>query len=137
MVWLSSSKAVADGAVIWNTISSVAGRAPRSSYGIEVTARYNPVLAEHQGREVYHCASGQEKVDGVWSQIVAKVRTVNISLNNYQAFPLWNSPYRGSSLTMRRWLCSRSLGHIQPLTPIWKISISSWLPTRRTEYQVG
>ncbi|KAF8594085.1 hypothetical protein BDV93DRAFT_482080 [Ceratobasidium sp. AG-I] len=68
----STSKAVADGAVIWNTVSSVAGRAPRSSYGIEVTARYNPVLTEHQGREIYHCASGQEKVDGMWSKIVVK-----------------------------------------------------------------
>lgn len=68
----STSKAVADGAVIWNTASSVAGRAPRSSYGIEVTARYNSALTEHQGREIYHCASGHEKVFGVWSQIVAK-----------------------------------------------------------------
>jgi len=68
----STSKAVADGAVIWNTVSSVAGRAPRSSYGIEVTARFNPALAEHQGRETYRCASGYEKVDGVWSQIAAK-----------------------------------------------------------------
>ncbi|KAF8606749.1 hypothetical protein BDV93DRAFT_488634 [Ceratobasidium sp. AG-I] len=73
----STSKAVADGAVIWNALSSVTGRAPRSSFGIEINARYNSALSEHQGRTVYTCASGYEKVGGRWSQIVAKGVTID------------------------------------------------------------
>ncbi|KAG8783944.1 hypothetical protein FRC12_019178 [Ceratobasidium sp. 428] len=68
----STSKAVADGAVIWNVTSSVVGRAPRSSVGIEVVRRYNPLSSEFVGRETYVSPSGDTKVHGGWSQIVTK-----------------------------------------------------------------
>lgn len=68
----SSSKAVADGAIIWSTTSSVTGRAPRSSFGIETSMRYNSANPDHQGREIITCPSGNEKVSGIWSQIAAK-----------------------------------------------------------------
>ncbi|CUA77246.1 Heat shock 70 kDa protein 12B [Homo sapiens] [Rhizoctonia solani] len=68
----SSSKAVADGAIIWSTASNVSGRAPRCSFGIETSVRFNSVNADHQGREIITCPSGNEKVSGIWSQIAAK-----------------------------------------------------------------
>ncbi|CAE6466508.1 unnamed protein product [Rhizoctonia solani] len=68
----SSSKAVADGAIIWSTSSNVSGRAPRASFGIETSVRFNSVNSDHQGREIITCPSGNEKVSGIWSQIAAK-----------------------------------------------------------------
>ncbi|ELU36997.1 hypothetical protein AG1IA_08970 [Rhizoctonia solani AG-1 IA] len=65
----STSKAVADGAIIWSTTSNVTGRAPRSSFGIETSMRYNSGNVDHQGREVITCPSGNQKVSGIWSQI--------------------------------------------------------------------
>ncbi|KAJ1303482.1 hypothetical protein OPQ81_011669 [Rhizoctonia solani] len=68
----STSKAVADGAIIWSTTSNVTGRAPRSSFGIETSVRFNSANPDHQGREVITCPSGNEKVTGIWSEIAAK-----------------------------------------------------------------
>ncbi|CAE6446619.1 Heat shock 70 kDa protein 12A OS=Homo sapiens GN=HSPA12A PE=1 SV=2 [Rhizoctonia solani AG-1 IB] len=73
----SSSKAVADGAIIWNSTSSVVGRAPRSSFGIETSMRYNSGNPDHQGRDVITCPSGNQKVSGIWSQIAAKGITLD------------------------------------------------------------
>ncbi|CAE6473466.1 unnamed protein product [Rhizoctonia solani] len=68
----STSKAVADGAIIWSTASNVSGRAPRSSFGIETSVRFNSVNPDHQGRDIITCPSGNEKISGIWSQIAAK-----------------------------------------------------------------
>lgn len=68
----SSSKAVADGALIWNTISSVTGRAPRFSFGARTTERYDPSCSEHQGRESWIGAAGHKLVSGHWSRVVEK-----------------------------------------------------------------
>ncbi|KAF8606716.1 hypothetical protein BDV93DRAFT_553197 [Ceratobasidium sp. AG-I] len=68
----STSKAVADGAVIWSTTSSVTSRASRFSYGIETSIRYDSRSSEHRGRRTYVCASGQRQVSGCWGQIVEK-----------------------------------------------------------------
>ncbi|GAB1520866.1 hypothetical protein RhiTH_003955 [Rhizoctonia solani] len=73
----STSKAVADGAIIWSTTSNVTGRAPRSSFGIETSMRYNSGNVDHQGREVITCPSGNQKVSGIWSQIAAKGVTID------------------------------------------------------------
>ncbi|KAG8775337.1 hypothetical protein FRC12_001542 [Ceratobasidium sp. 428] len=62
----SASKAVADGAIIWNNVSSVVGRAPRLSFGVKTTERYDPLCLEHRGREVYIGCSGHKKVTGHW-----------------------------------------------------------------------
>ncbi|KAG8737712.1 hypothetical protein FRC10_007911 [Ceratobasidium sp. 414] len=53
----STSKAVAEGAVIWNAVSSVIGRAPRLSFGIEVAVPNDPMSTEFRGRQVYTCPS--------------------------------------------------------------------------------
>lgn len=68
----STAKAVADGAVIWSVAGSVAGRAPRSSVGLEIMANYNPAISEHQGRAIVSDADGIDKVSGRWGQIAAK-----------------------------------------------------------------
>ncbi|CAE6415064.1 unnamed protein product [Rhizoctonia solani] len=68
----SASKAVADGAVIWSTLSSVYSRAPRYSFGTDASRIYLPFIHDRQGRVPYTCVNGEEMVSGVWSQIVQK-----------------------------------------------------------------
>lgn len=68
----STSKAVADGAVIWSTLSSVYSRAPRYSFGTDASTLFNPFVHPRQGRTSYTCVSGEEMVSGIWSQIVQK-----------------------------------------------------------------
>ncbi|CUA72499.1 Heat shock 70 kDa protein 12B [Homo sapiens] [Rhizoctonia solani] len=68
----STSKAVADGAVIWSTLSSVYSRAPRYSFGTDASTLFSPFLHGRLSRVPYTCVSGEEMVSGVWSQIVQK-----------------------------------------------------------------
>lgn len=72
----ATSKAVADGAVIWHCVHSVIKRAPRLSYGIEVLCPYQPQIREHIGRKKIKLPSGTY-VRGHWSLIVAQ----NISID--------------------------------------------------------
>ncbi|EUC60257.1 heat shock 70 kDa protein 12A, partial [Rhizoctonia solani AG-3 Rhs1AP] len=66
----STSKAVADGAVIWSTLSSVYSRAPRYSFGAAIAIPFIPGI--HQMRVPYTSARGYQMVFGAWSQIVQK-----------------------------------------------------------------
>ncbi|KAH7336827.1 hypothetical protein B0J17DRAFT_629473 [Rhizoctonia solani] len=67
-----SSKAVADGAVIWSIANSVPPRAPRYSFGV-ICARFALLWMEgREGRKMYMGARGLPIVRGVWSQIVHK-----------------------------------------------------------------
>ncbi|CAE6440540.1 unnamed protein product [Rhizoctonia solani] len=68
----STSKAVADGAVIWSSLSSVISRAPRSSFGITTITHYNSWQQEHQGRTPFIQADGHQWISGCWSSIVTK-----------------------------------------------------------------
>ncbi|KAG8699049.1 hypothetical protein FRC11_013985, partial [Ceratobasidium sp. 423] len=68
----STSKAVADGAVIWSSLSSVISRAPRSSFGITTNTRYNSWQQEHQRRTPFTQADGHQWISGCWSSIVTK-----------------------------------------------------------------
>ncbi|KAH7336869.1 hypothetical protein B0J17DRAFT_718783 [Rhizoctonia solani] len=68
----SASKAVADGAVIWSTLSSVYSRAPRYSFGISIGLPFKPKVHLLQGRVPYMEANGEQIVSGGWSQIVQK-----------------------------------------------------------------
>ncbi|KDN48293.1 hypothetical protein RSAG8_02885, partial [Rhizoctonia solani AG-8 WAC10335] len=67
----SASKAVADGAVIWSTLSSVYSRAPRYSFGTDASTLFSSIH-RRLGRVPFTCVSGEEMVSGVWSQIVQK-----------------------------------------------------------------
>ncbi|CAE6478547.1 unnamed protein product, partial [Rhizoctonia solani] len=58
----SSSKSVADGAIIWSTAS----RAPRYSFGIKTSMHSNSASCDHQG------PSGNENLSGIWPQTAAK-----------------------------------------------------------------
>ncbi|QRV92559.1 hypothetical protein RhiJN_20577 [Ceratobasidium sp. AG-Ba] len=82
----SASKAVADGALIWNNISSVTGRAPRFSFGVRTTERYDPSSPEHQGRNVWFSAAGHQIVSGHWSQIVEKGVVLDIEAVTRRSF---------------------------------------------------
>ncbi|CAE6485509.1 unnamed protein product [Rhizoctonia solani] len=90
----STSKAVADGAIIWSTASNVSGRAPRSSFGIETSVRLNSANVDHQGREVITCPSGNEKVSGIWSQIAAKDVVIDAKAVARESFSqAFNTPH--------------------------------------------
>ncbi|QRV77740.1 hypothetical protein RhiJN_05755 [Ceratobasidium sp. AG-Ba] len=82
----SASKAVADGALIWNNISSVTGRAPRFSFGVRTTERYDASSPEHQGRNVWFSAAGHQVVSGHWSQIVEKGVVLDIEAVTRRSF---------------------------------------------------
>ncbi|KAG8716979.1 hypothetical protein FRC09_014937 [Ceratobasidium sp. 395] len=68
----STSKAVADGAVIWSAKHSVVRRATRMPYGVEVGEPYNSQNPNHMGGVTYKHASGITHVPGCWSQVVGK-----------------------------------------------------------------
>lgn len=70
----NSSKAVADGTVIWNTITSVFVRAARWSFGIQGYVRHDPHSSDHRDRARFTTPDGYEKVSGIWCEIVRKVR---------------------------------------------------------------
>ncbi|KAG9080758.1 hypothetical protein FRC06_006196, partial [Ceratobasidium sp. 370] len=67
----ATSKAVADGALIWHCVNGVVSRAPRYSFGIEVVVPMVHNSKEHHGRVIVSRPSGVH-VAGAWSQIVAK-----------------------------------------------------------------
>lgn len=71
--FVNSSKAAADGAVIWAAKLAVVGRVTRVSYGICSTVTYNPSNPEHQGRMVVRGPTGLDGVDGYWFEIIAQV----------------------------------------------------------------
>ena len=77
-----SSKAAADGAVIWAAKQAVVGRATRVSYGTIVRVRYDPLNPEHRGRKITRGIAGYDGVVGKWSEIIAEVRPI---------FPEWST----------------------------------------------
>ncbi|KAF8594084.1 hypothetical protein BDV93DRAFT_565803 [Ceratobasidium sp. AG-I] len=66
-----TSKAVADGAIIWFSSNRVVKRAPRFSFGVEVLVPHNPQLPAQRNRKTVLWPSGRYTKGG-WSQIVAK-----------------------------------------------------------------
>ncbi|KAG8731228.1 hypothetical protein FRC11_004684 [Ceratobasidium sp. 423] len=68
-----TSKAVAEGAVMWNTVTSVFRRRPRWSYGIQGYTRFDSQLEEHWERTTFTAADGYKKITGIWCEIVRKV----------------------------------------------------------------
>jgi len=66
-----TSKAVADGALIWFSSNTVVKRAPRFSYGIEVVVPHKPHDQDHKRRPTVSWPTGLYSRGG-WSQIVTK-----------------------------------------------------------------
>ncbi|QRV77751.1 heat shock protein 70 kDa 12A [Ceratobasidium sp. AG-Ba] len=77
----STSKAVADGAVIWCAKLSVTSRATRMPYGVEINDPYDSKDPDHAGRSVHRHDAGYDYVTGKWSQIVGR----NIVMNAAEA----------------------------------------------------
>ncbi|KAF8603201.1 hypothetical protein BDV93DRAFT_493856 [Ceratobasidium sp. AG-I] len=73
----STSKAAADGAVIWAAKRAVVGRATRVSYGTIVRVRYDPFNPEHRGRKITRGIAGYDGVVGKWSEIIAEGVVLN------------------------------------------------------------
>ncbi|KAF8603219.1 hypothetical protein BDV93DRAFT_493895 [Ceratobasidium sp. AG-I] len=68
----STSKAAADGAVIWATKLAVVGRVTRVSYGMSFKLNYDPLDPEHQGRKVFRGLWGNDRIDGEWWEIIGQ-----------------------------------------------------------------
>ncbi|GAB1528565.1 hypothetical protein RhiTH_011759 [Rhizoctonia solani] len=66
------SKAVAEGAIMWNTMTSVFSRAPNWSYGIQGYVRFDSYSSDHRERTTFTTPDGYQKVTGVWCEIVKK-----------------------------------------------------------------
>ncbi|KAG8717706.1 hypothetical protein FRC08_006898 [Ceratobasidium sp. 394] len=111
-----TSKAVADGALVWFCSSRVVKRAPRFSYGIEIMVPFNHTLKAHRRRKTVFWPSGQFAKGG-WSQIVDKgvpidcntvtrrpyyreYSTPSPSLNNFSEV-IWRYSFAGSPEWMR------------------------------------
>ncbi|CAE6435583.1 unnamed protein product [Rhizoctonia solani] len=73
----STSKAAADGSVIWAAKLSVVGRVTRTSYGTTVRTRYDPLNLDHLGRKITRGNGGYQGVTGKWSEIVAEGVTLS------------------------------------------------------------
>ncbi|KAH7339943.1 hypothetical protein B0J17DRAFT_379712 [Rhizoctonia solani] len=67
-----TSKAVAEGSVIWNTLCSVVSRTPRSSFGVVCTTTCLPWSSEAKGRRKIIGAHGLPIVHGKWCEIAKK-----------------------------------------------------------------
>jgi|ERR1700722_10434644 len=80
----SSAKAVADGAAAWYISSFVIARATRFRYGITVRVPHDTSDRRQIGRAVSHELDG-EFVNGVWSEIVAKVGLFGNNLTSFAA----------------------------------------------------
>ncbi|CAE6485381.1 unnamed protein product [Rhizoctonia solani] len=68
----ATSKAVADGAIIWHCANSVVKRAPRLAYGVEKSTEFDPNNLDHGLRKRVVSADYRIGVNGQWSQIVPK-----------------------------------------------------------------
>ncbi|EUC60684.1 heat shock 70 kDa protein 12A [Rhizoctonia solani AG-3 Rhs1AP] len=79
----STSKAVADGSVIWNTLCSVVSRTPRHSFGIVCAIPYFPwsKIPGAKKREAYIGPQGIPMIPGKWTQIVKKGVPVDADTN--------------------------------------------------------
>ncbi|CAE6435873.1 unnamed protein product [Rhizoctonia solani] len=64
-----TSKAVADGTIIWYSSNNVVKRTPWYSYGIEILIPHKPQAKDHKRRQVVQWPTGAF-VKGGWSQIV-------------------------------------------------------------------
>ncbi|ELU42318.1 hypothetical protein AG1IA_03652 [Rhizoctonia solani AG-1 IA] len=72
------SKAVAEGAIMWNTMTSVFSRAPNWSYGIQGYVRFDSYSSDHRERTTFTTPDGYQKVTGVWCEIVKKGVSLNV-----------------------------------------------------------
>ncbi|KAH7336844.1 hypothetical protein B0J17DRAFT_665060 [Rhizoctonia solani] len=96
----ATSKAVADGAIIWYCVNSVVKRAPRLAYGVETLAGYDPNNPDHQSRENLFTADYRIMVAGQWSQIVPKGIPVDCDSfvrQSYARFFRTSSPNLGNT----------------------------------------
>jgi hypothetical protein len=69
----SRSKAVADGAVMWNCLQTVKARVARHSFGVGYLIPFDPEEATHQGRTPKRGQDGLTWVGPVWDLILSQV----------------------------------------------------------------
>ncbi|KAG8749702.1 hypothetical protein FRC11_011083 [Ceratobasidium sp. 423] len=67
-----TSKAVAEGSVIWNVLCSVVSRTPRYSFGMICARACLPWMPEAEGRVAYIGPQGIPMIPGKWVQIAKK-----------------------------------------------------------------
>ncbi|CEL60588.1 hypothetical protein RSOLAG1IB_03826 [Rhizoctonia solani AG-1 IB] len=67
-----TSKAAAEGSVIWSTLCSVVSRTPRYSFGMICATAMLPWMPEAEGRTAFIGPQGVPMIPGKWVQIVKK-----------------------------------------------------------------
>ncbi|KAG8710219.1 hypothetical protein FRC11_004729, partial [Ceratobasidium sp. 423] len=94
----ATSKAVADGALIWHCANVVTKRVPRLAYGIMVDQDFDENNREHRKRNRFKNLDGCICVTGYWSPIVPKGVPVDCDAYSRETYyHLFPSPHPGSS----------------------------------------
>ncbi|KAF8707544.1 ATP binding, partial [Rhizoctonia solani] len=116
----STSKAAADGSVIWAAKLSVVGRVTRTSYGTTVRTRYDPLNPDHLGRKFSRGNGGYQGVTGKWSEIVAEGVTLSAQESARRKFLKSYKPGRSSYSDLEKYTDEIWVYYGQPGTnPGW------------------
>ncbi|KAL5632743.1 hypothetical protein ACGC1H_005633 [Rhizoctonia solani] len=81
-----TSKAVADGTIIWSYSQAVVSRRPRSTFGVVCHTLRDLGNHEHVGRKFYLGLDGRERVDGTWGTITSKGVPLHVDSVNRHTF---------------------------------------------------
>ncbi|CAE7118395.1 unnamed protein product [Rhizoctonia solani] len=94
-----TSKAVADGAIIWSYSQAVVSRRPRSTFGAVCSTVRDLGNPEHAGRQFFIGVDGREKVKGVWDTITVKdvpLLVTSVNRSSFARHYTTSAPYLGS-----------------------------------------
>ncbi|CAE6411041.1 unnamed protein product, partial [Rhizoctonia solani] len=93
-----TSKAVADGAVIWSYTQAVVSRRPGSTFGTTCATLRDLENPKHIGRGFYLGLDGCERVAGKWETIVVKgvpLQATSVNRSSFARFYSSSAPYLG------------------------------------------
>ncbi|CUA74415.1 Heat shock 70 kDa protein 12B [Homo sapiens] [Rhizoctonia solani] len=93
-----TSKAVADGAIVWSYSQAVVSRRPRSTFGTTCATIRDPGNPEHSGRGFYLGLDGREHIAGKWETIALQGVPIQVTSVNRSSFTRsysTSAPYLG------------------------------------------
>ncbi|KAG8743673.1 hypothetical protein FRC11_013766 [Ceratobasidium sp. 423] len=145
----STSKAVADGAVIWSMIRSVIARAPRYSFGVICSRACIPWMEDLQGRQFHVGPGGMPIVSGAWSPVVRKgvpvavdevcrrSYTYTCETDNPESISLSNDLYAYSGEDKPDWGWDDSGNLLSEFRKVGSIEAQMWDVEGTLEHQEG
>ena len=122
-----SSKAVADGAVVWFVRHVVTARATRYAFGTDILVACEPLHPQKIGRTVIQTASGPY-FDGGWREIVPRVNSTVLSSLGCLCCSLRGIIRVGCSKTQKRSLANSPLASKQA-DRTWVPFLPRFMPT--------